>query len=231
MNALKIAFCLLVSLLFTGCASPSHKSAAPSPRTDYGQAAYTPAEYRIQPGDLLDVKFFYNPELNEQVAVRTDGKITLQLVNEVAAAGLTPSELTDSLTQAYSTELVTPKIVVIVRVPVAEKIYVDGEVNKAGVLTLSGPTTAVQSIAQAGGMKDTARPEEIIVIRREAGGAITTFQVDVAGVRSGAKDDMVLRPNDIVYVPKSSIANVNTWVDQYIRNNIPLPVGLGYSIR
>ena len=72
-------------------------------------------EYRIQVGDQLDIKFFYNPELNEQVTVRPDGRISLQLVHEIMVAGLTPSELTDLLTKKYAPELKKPEITVIVR--------------------------------------------------------------------------------------------------------------------
>lgn len=190
------------------------------------------SEYKIQPGDVLDIKFFYNPELNEQITVRSDGRISLQLINEVDAAGLTPAQLTENLKTAYATEIVSPKIAVIIRVPVADKVFVDGEVNRAGIVTITGPTTVAQSIAQAGGMKDSANAKTIVVIRKGPDNEITTMQVNMEQIRKGADDqDVVLRPNDIVYVPKSSISNLNSWIDLYIRKNIPLPVGLGYSIR
>lgn len=192
----------------------------------------TKIDYRIQPGDLLDVKFFYNPELNEQVTVRSDGKISLQLIREVTAAGMTPTGLTDTLNMAYISEIVDPKITVIVRTPVADKVYVDGEVNRSGFVAISGKITAVQSIAQAGGMKDTANPKLVVVFRREAGDEIRTIPVNIEEIReNGSSGDVMLLPNDIVYVPKSSISDINTWIDLYIRKNVPLPVGLGYSIR
>lgn len=192
----------------------------------------TRSEYRIQPGDQLDIKFFYNPELNEQITVRSDGRITLQLINEVDAGGLTPAQLTENLKTAYAKEIVNPKIAVIVRVPVADKVFVDGEVVRAGLVPISGPTTAVQSIAQAGGLKESANAKTVVVIRRGEDNQITTMQVNVEQVRKGAEDqDVLLRPNDIVYVPKSGISNLNNWIDLYIRKNIPLPIGIGYSLR
>ncbi|GFO64867.1 hypothetical protein GMPD_27860 [Geomonas paludis] len=187
--------------------------------------------YRIQPGDLLDVKFFYNPELNEQVVVRSDGKISLQLITEVTAGGLTPTELTQRLSTAYAKEILEPKITVIVRTPVADKVYVDGEVNRAGMVTISGTITAVQSIAQAGGMKESANPKTVVVIRRGSDNEISTIHLNVEEIRKKGEGDVVLQPNDIVYVPRSSISDINTWIDLYIRKNVPLPIGLGYSIR
>lgn len=228
-----IKFLPLVLLFFLGCAG---KNAAPtvtgSANLNDMQVASTGVDYRIQPGDLLDVKFFYNPELNEQVTVRSDGRITLQLVNDVVAAGITPTELTKNLTEAYAKEIVTPRVTVIVRTPVADKVFVDGEVNKAGMVTINGPTTAVQSIALAGGLKESANAKSVVIIRREGGGNVEKIYVDVSDARNGGPDsDVRVRSNDIIYVPKSTISNVNNWIDLYIRKNIPLPVGLGYSIR
>jgi len=191
-------------------------------------------EYRIQIGDQLDIKFFYNPELNEHVTVRPDGRISLQLVHEVMATGLTPSELTQLLTQKYAPELKKPEITVIVRSFGAYKIYVDGEVTKPGVFPLIGFTTVLQAISQAGGMKDTARTSEVVIIRRGAYNKPLAFQVNLRKVidSTDMNQDIALQPSDIVYVPKSAIVNVNVWVDQYVRRNIPIGIstGLGFNL-
>jgi protein involved in polysaccharide export with SLBB domain len=190
-------------------------------------------EYRIQVGDELDIKFFYNPELNEKVTVRPDGRISLQLVHEVMVAGLTPSELTQRLKQKYAPELKKPEIAVIVRSFGAYKIYVDGEVNKSGMFPIVGYMTVLQAISQAGGMKDTARASEVVIIRRGEFNKPLAFQLNLRKVvdSTDMSQDIALQPFDIVYVPKSAIANVNTWVDQYIRKNIPIDfsTGFGYS--
>ena len=186
-------------------------------------------EYRIQVGDQLDIKFFYNPDLNEQVTVRPDGRISLQLVREVMVAGLTPSELNQLLIQKYAPELKKPEITVIVRSFGAYNIYVDGEVKKPGMFPLIGFTTVLQAISRAGGMKDTARPSEVVIIRRGAYNKPLAFQVNLRKVidSTDMNQDIALQPSDIVYVPRSSIANVNIWVDQYIRKNIPIGVSSG----
>jgi polysaccharide export outer membrane protein len=221
----------LISLYLAGCA-PVVKN--PTPITYPGIQVtypYTEKEYRLQVGDQLDIKFFYNPELNEQVTVRPDGKISLQLVHEIMAAGLTPGELTDLLTKGYATEVKRPEITVIVRSFSSQKVYVDGEVNKAGMINLVGFATVLQAISQAGGVKDTARTEEVIVIRRGADNKPLAITVNVKKAIDGTdmSQDIVLRPFDIVYVPKSPIANVNKWVDQYIRKNIPIYLGIYYN--
>ena len=95
-------------------------------------------EYRIQAGDLLDIKFFYNPTLNEQVTVRPDGLISLQLIKSTEAAGLTPEQLTDRLKKEYSAQLKEPDIAVIVRSFAAQRVFVDGEVAKPGTGPLDG---------------------------------------------------------------------------------------------
>ena len=185
-------------------------------------------EYRIQPGDNLDVKFFYNKDLNEQIIVRPDGKISLQLVGELNAADLTPAQLTDELTRAYAVELNDPKITVIVRSFNSQRVYVDGEVNRPGLINLVIPTTALQSISQAGGLKDTARIDEIILIRRSADNTFTSTMLNLAKALDGTdmKQNIVLVSQDIIYVPKSHIANLDMWVDQYIRQLIPIPFSI-----
>ena len=232
MKALQMLW--LIALVFLlGCStSGSRKGAREDALSPSAPPPAAVKEYRIQPGDQIDIKLFYNPELNEQLTVRSDGRITLQLVNDVVAAGLTPAELTAILNQAYSSELENPKVAVIVRTSVSDKVYVDGEVNRAGLVTLTGPTTVLQSISQAGGIRDTAKTKQVLVLRKGDDGKVAAIQVDLESALKGGdrSQDIMLRPNDIVFVPKSTISNINTWIDLYIRKNIPLPIGLGYSL-
>lgn len=192
-------------------------------------------EYRINVGDKLDIKFFYNPELNEQTEVRPDGKISLQLVQEIAVANRTPTDVTKELKEKYAADLANPELTVIVRSFNAHKVFVDGEVNKPGVLGLSGPTTVLQAVAQASGLKETARTNEVVVIRKGKDGVAMAIPVNLESVISGVdlKQDIRLAPYDIVYVPKSNIAMTNKWVDQYIKQTImviPSEFAIWYSL-
>ncbi len=224
MNMSRITTMLLLILL-PACATVRN----PAPLATAPAGSASPQPYRIQAGDLLDIKFFYNPELNEQVTVRPDGRIALQLVREIDAAGKTPAQLTDILTAKYAPQIKNPDITVLVRSFSTLKVYVDGEVNKAGLIPLAEPMTVLQAISQAGGFKDTAKREEVILIRRGPDNKRITITMDMDNAIDGSDQtqDLLLMPYDIVYVPKSSIANVNVWIDQYIRKNLPITPSIG----
>ena len=230
MKSITLITFLFISLILFACA-PIVKNPAPLHDHTFQVSPYIEQEYRIQIGDQLDIKFFYNPELNEQITVRPDGRISLQLVHELMVAGLTPSELTDSLTRKYAPELKKPEITVIVRSFGAHKIYVDGEVNKSGMFPLMGLMTVMQAISQAGGVKDTARTKEVVVIRHGAENKRLALQVNMRKILDGTDigQDIALKPFDIVYVPRSSIANVDVWVDQYVRKVLPVSISSGFG--
>ena len=219
---------LFLLLLLIAC-TPVVKNPTPLSQT-FQTSPYPEQEYRIQVGDQLDIKFFYNPELNEQVTVRPDGRISLQLVREIIASDLTPAQLTDLLTQKYATNLQRPEITVIVRSFGSQRVYVDGEVAKPGIVPLVGFVTVLQAISQAGGLKDAARRGEVIVIRHGTANKPIALTVNIEKVIDGTdmRQDIPLKPFDIVYVPKSPIANVNVWVDQYIRKNLPFSISTGF---
>lgn len=182
-------------------------------------------EYRIGVGDELDIKFAYNPELNERLPVRPDGRISVPLAKQVMAAGLTTQELEDLLGKKYATELKRPEVTVIVRSFNAQKVFVDGEVFRPGLVPLMGPLTAIDSIAQCGGFRDTARLTEILVIRRtKEKPAVTIINLKEFRQNKDITQDILLMPFDIVYVPRSKIANIDLFVDLYIRRMIPFPL-------
>jgi len=213
-----------------GCSSnqPNRKDDIPAIPTPL----QTRQEYLIQHGDKLDIKFFYNPELNESVTVRPDGKISLQLVDEVQTAGLTPSRLDDFLTQKYANELKKPVLTVLVRSFTAQRVYVGGEINTPGLLTLAGNMTALQAVFIAGGFKETAKPEGAIIIRRGPDNQPFPVRIDLAKVYDAKNpgNDLQLQPYDIVYVPKTWIAEANKFMDQYIRKLLLFNGwGLGYG--
>ena len=104
----------LSALLLTGCASPIAVKPTPVDSPLVKPASHE-QEYRINAGDQLDIKFFYNAELNELVTVRSDGRISLQLVGEIVTAGQTPAQLTAQLKEKYAPVLVRPDVTVIVK--------------------------------------------------------------------------------------------------------------------
>lgn len=192
-----------------------------------------PAEsYRLTAGDVLAIKFYRNPELNEdELAIRPDGHISLQLIDDVRAAGLTPAALSRELSQRYDAELQDARVNVIVKTFANNRVFVSGEVGRQGVQDLGAGLTLYQAIQQAGGFLKTANRKQVVLIRRTDASAADGYAVDLRDVESGAQpqDDVPLAARDIIVVPRSVIANVNIFVEQYVRNNLPVQnVGLGF---
>ena len=143
MPALSVSPCrfpLSWGLAVVGCAvlmGCAHTVKKPVPLATL-TAPLPDADYRIQLGDKLDVKFLYSPELNESVTVRPDGLISIPLAHDVRAAGRTPAELTASLRASLSRELRDPQVTVMVRSFSSHVVYVSGEVGKPALLELRG---------------------------------------------------------------------------------------------
>jgi protein involved in polysaccharide export with SLBB domain len=186
-----------------------------------------PPDYRIQAGDEMEIKFFFNPELNETVFVRPDGKISLQLVDDVQAAGLTPSELDEILSRVYAKELRKPEVTVIVRSFTGQRVYVGGEVGNPGAVELTAGMTALQAVINAGGFRDTAKLEEVLVIRNGWADAPIPIR---ANLTQPIANDVMLQAHDIVYVPRTWIADANVFVKQYIEGLLMFR-GWGVSLR
>jgi len=226
----------MITLIFGGvfaCASQnSNVGETGSTAALTASSSSEPAPYFIQAGDRLDIKFFYNPELNETLTVRPDGMISLQLVDEVQAAGLKPSELDDELTKKYAQELKKPSITVIVKSFGGQRIFVGGEVNRQGLMTIAGNMTPLQAVLNAGGFKETASPENAIIIRKGPGNKPVPIAMNLDDAMQGKSGsaDFLLQPDDVVYVPKSAIAKANKFVNQYIENLLLFRgVSLGFS--
>jgi polysaccharide export outer membrane protein len=185
-------------------------------------------EYKLQVGDTLNIKFYRNPELDQTVVIRPDGKVSLPFLDEIMCAGLTPAQLDQEITRRFVGELAVPDITVIVTELGGHLVFVDGEVFRPSMVQLSGGMTMLNAISSAGGFRPTAIREQVILIRRDAAGQPVGHAVDLKKVIFGQEPegDVLLKPYDIVYVPRSKIANANLWVQQYIRDMLPINPGL-----
>ncbi|GJL65252.1 MAG: sugar ABC transporter substrate-binding protein [Nitrospirales bacterium] len=163
--------------------------------------------YVIKPGDALSIKFFFNPELNEQdLIVRPDGRISLQLIHEVEAENLTAPQLSAHLAERYTGQLKNPEIAVIVRsVQEYPKVYVDGEVNHPGTFRYLDSLSVLQVVALAGGFTSIANKGEVTVIRRNQKGHPFVIKLDANAFLIGQDltQNIPLLPNDFVYVGRS----------------------------
>jgi protein involved in polysaccharide export with SLBB domain len=177
--------------------------------------------YVIQRGDELEIRAFRIPELNDRVVVREDGNISVALLDDVAAAGLTPAKLAAQLTRDYAPRFRdTPHITVMVRAFATENVYVGGEVDEPGLVSLRYRMTSLQAIIQAGGFLDTAQKTNVVVLRN-VGGTPEMIQLDAKRLLLGEEPDLMLRPWDVVFVPKSKIARANLFIEQYVKRVLP----------
>jgi len=182
--------------------------------------------YQLRPGDVLDVKFFHTPELNESVTIRPDGKISLQLIGEIAAIGLAPRDLMNQLQERYTKVLVSPEISVIVRTFAGQKAFVGGEVNAPGVISFDGQPTLLQALIQVGWIKRSAQLQNVVIIRNSGASRPDVLFVDIQKWLEEPEQTppVLLQPFDVVYVPKTRVAKVTDFIEQYLDNPILTPL-------
>ena len=163
------------------------------------------AEYRLGPGDKLRIEVYKDAQLSQSLQIRPDGKITLPLVGDVAAAGRTPMELRDAIGAALKDFITNPVVTVIVTEatpPPVPVVYVTGEVNKPGALSLTiGPMSVLQALAMAGGLTDFADRKDIRILRKgEKGMETLKFNYKDALKDNNTREPLLLQAGDTVIV-------------------------------
>jgi polysaccharide export outer membrane protein len=310
--------CYLVCL---ACLGQYALAQSPAANQEQAEAVRQAAQFRtsasrgpyvLQSGDDLEIRVHNLPELNHVVKVRPDGKISLLLLNDIQAAGLSAEGLAAEVAKGYATQYREPKVAVIVRsfsnrsvfvggevthpqqIPLEGRltasaaifraggvrefaaadrillvrgsasaaprvetlnlqaivsgkqdielepldllyvprslvqVYVGGEVGRPGLVALQGEMTTLQAVLQAGGTLRTGKMNEILLLRKSGHDKPLLMRLDLRKVLSG-QQDQPLQPFDVVYVPKTKIASVNQFVEQYIRNVLPLHLNAGFS--
>ena len=219
----------LIFAFLAGCAAAKN----PLHVQDLEDGAGAPQErYTILPGDELDIRFFHTPDKNVILPVRPDGYITLPHVLEVSAAGKTPEQLSLELSAGYSDVLIDPQIAVIVRVFSAQRVHIGGRVAHPGVFPLTRAMTVLEAIHAAGGYQQQAMLSQTLIIRKMPGGDHQVISLNLSKALDGSdlRQNIELKPYDAIYLPDLPIAVVNTWVDLYIRQNIPVNFGFRWDI-
>lgn len=178
-------------------ASPVRNAPPPTPA-----GVPLPSDYVIGPDDVLTVIFWREKDLSGDVAVRPDGRISLPLLNDVDAAGLTPEQLRARLTEAADKLLEEPTVTVVVKQINSRKVFITGQVAKPGPYPLGGPTTVVQLIAMAGGVLEYADDKNISIMRVENGRQVSLrFNYDEVKKRKNLQQNIALKPGDTIIVP------------------------------
>jgi polysaccharide export outer membrane protein len=161
-----------------------------------------PADYVIGTDDQLSVVFWRDKDLSGDVIVRPDGMISLPLLNDVQASGLTPEQLRENVTRAATQYVADPNVTVVVRQINSRKVFITGEIEKPGIYPLTGPTTVLQLIATAGGVREYANKEKIVVLRMENGREVAhRFNYKEVVAQTNPKQNILLKPGDTIVVP------------------------------
>src|SRR5262245_55800770 len=190
-------------------------------------------EYRIAVGDELHVRFTYQPDNDEQLPVRPDGRISLRTTGEIEVVGMTPTDLEQVIVERSSGKLRDPEVTVVVTKIGEQHVYIGGEVTRPGVVPLAPGMTPLQAVMQTGGFRPTAKRDSVVLITPSVDGKFQASRINLEQVvEDGVLERVRLRPNEVVFVPKSWIGNMNDVVDLYVRGLIPaLPhIGVGYSL-
>jgi len=210
-------------------------NAVPLPQALAMSHAAAGGPYVISDNDDITVRFYFDPQLDEDLRVRPDGRISLSLIGEVDAAGKTPAALSGEITQAYAKYLAKPTAVVLMRRFAGERVFVAGEVKAPGVVDMNpGRENVLQSIATVGGVTDNATLKRVIVIRRLPDNQPPlVMQLNLIDALEGkdSAQDVALMPNDLVYVPRSDEASVNLAMRLFILNNLNLSTGVSAIIQ
>lgn len=201
---MSISFCIrtcvvriaLASALILGSVSSGVAAQSVQPA-----GATVPADFVIGVDDQLTIVFYRDKDLTTDVVVRPDGKISVPMLNDIAAAGLTPEQLMAAVAQAATKFIKDPGVTVIVREIRSRKIYVIGEVTKPGTVQMGGEMTVMQALAEAGGFLEHAKKGDVVVVRT-INGKEQRFNFNYNDVVRGKKieQNIKLQPGDTVLV-------------------------------
>jgi polysaccharide export outer membrane protein len=197
----KIIGFLLLSLLSLPVYAQGPQPGSP-PQPGQGQPPADSDTYVIGPEDMLDIFVWKETELSRRVPVRMDGKISIPLVGEMQAAGLTPLKLKAELIDKLKAYVEVPNVTVTVMEVNSFKVFVSGQVAKPGVYPLRSETTILQIIPLAGGFTEWANQRKILLVRKEQGKDMR-FTINYKKILSGddLSQNLVLKPGDTIIVP------------------------------
>jgi polysaccharide biosynthesis/export protein len=196
----------------------------------------------LSAGDVVEVKFFNNPELNDTLQIRPDGIVSFPVIGEVKFAGRAVSEVVKEIRERYTPTLAKPELSINVKTYARRKVFVSGEVNRPGAISIPGDMTILEAIVEAGGVKLTGSRNVIYLIRRGNDGNPTMQEISLAvpGGKTAsppipaAKNllraaSTPLEPFDVILVPESGVSKANRWIDQHIRQMVPVFLTAGFS--
>lgn len=189
--------------------------------------------YRIGPGDKLKIKYFLTREMDEELTVAPDGTIAPRAIGQLRVEAMTLADAQNVVRRASKVELADQKVVIAVEQSVSAKVYIGGMVERPGPYNLSEMRNGtLQSILTAGGFTDEARTGQVAIIRRGPDNMPMLRLINVQDIiQTGfTLDDVQLAAGDIIYVPRSSVSELNIWIDQFINKVVPFQRSFNYTL-
>lgn len=210
-------------LLMSGCSSTNYSTLTPGNMTEPVYSVQQ-GDYRMVPGDVIRIDFTFHQDLNAEADVKREGDVTLAGLGEFYAAGLTTPELEESIYRRASLTYRNPEVSVVVSRRQEYRAYVGGEVRRPGYVDVRPGLTSMRAIFDRGGFLDTAKTNNVLHVRWDDEGRYKARVVDLeSSLETGdVRNDVIIGPNDVVFVPKTRIANADLWVSQYILKLIPI---------
>jgi polysaccharide export outer membrane protein len=192
----------LLAALLSAAAVPVPQAASSSAPAAAAAPITVPSDYIIGADDVLSVVFWKDKDLTGDVTVRPDGRISLPLVNELQAAGLTPDQLRDQITKAAAKYVDSPTVTVVVKQINSRKVFITGQVAKPGAYALNKPISVLQLISMAGGLLEFAKKKDIVITRLD-GGQQQSLKFNYKDVLQGKNlaQNIQLKPGDTILVP------------------------------
>ncbi|MEW6442054.1 MAG: polysaccharide biosynthesis/export family protein [bacterium] len=186
----------LLALAFCACTAPQEEPAPPIVKRTAATEAYV-----IGPEDVLEISVWQNQDLSRTVTVRPDGKISLPLLSDLQAAGLTPQELKQEIASGIKPYVDAPEVSVIVQQINSSRFFIQGEVNTPGVYPLRSNVTLSQAVTLAGGFTEFAKKSKIQIFRKWRNSS-EIIEANYNMILSGdPAEDIALRPGDTIVVP------------------------------
>ena len=199
---LLVSVAVLTGMLLVGDAGAQQASTRATATPPPAAATAVAPDYVIGPEDMLQISVWKNDSLSRQLPVRPDGKISMPLLHDIQASGLTPMQLRDKITAGLQEYMPSPEVSVTVLEVRSYRVSVLGEVQKPGVLQLKAPTTVLEAIALAGGFRDFASPSKIVIFRKNGRGQTERLRFNYnRAVGAAGEDNVTLRSGDVVVVP------------------------------
>ena len=224
---------LLLLAALAGCTGQEVRP-RPTPGAPLGFSSWQDVQpaYRLGPGDKVAVRYLRTPEMDEDVVVQPDGQVTLKAGGPTPAIDLTLEEFRAAVATSSQRYLRDPAVSVGLLDATSARIYISGEVKGGGVFRVPGRMAPLEAVFLAGGFNENARRSEVVLIRRGPDNTPMLRTLDLAAALDGrlTGPDVPIYPGDILFVPRTTIAEINLWIELFIERVLPFERSFQYSL-